>query len=863
MHCVAKLKLLKKDRARLNRTTQGLIQVRSYFKSSFYDEIIGDTKKALKHSQRALDFLGKEPIPVDPARLIEFKVVAELIVLRVSRMLLAKNDVSGACERLLKMVHDYKQRMGPESLVFQHYAWLAHVHESFGRLMEHSVAAKGPEYPAGLENPGSFFQAAAHYTALRRAAAIKRRNRIGTSNLPSTEALPETPSRLDVARQRFVGQPYEEFQHPLEQQKVVERSIQPDVELAKELNVQHSELIISLLHRAYKFNRGPLHRRRQLQIAASLADEHFLAGAFDLALKYYAEISHARGLGLWSKVLQHVRLRATECARNLNLSVDFVLHSLDWLSCTSGLQQQQQRETLYQEVVRQLNTLTDPDCVTLDLHLSSVLQVNARWSKKGVLPFEEPVALVASIKSHFPVPCTDLDLTVEVAGLFPNGVTKVETVRIESLAPEKDVVVAMSFGASALPLARISVVRMTCMAFGGKLVMQMLGSSSAAIVPDLTVSGRPSLVSLLPRHVPSVWLENDVIPLSVTVQVPVNEREILKSSLSIEYLDAATGGQTLTVASDGVVPVYLLTSKNHEPVPRIVIEEPIKPGGQLAISFALRVQTFGEQLFFVRFDYETSEYAASSKLAMPVKIHKPFHFKFQLLRDSMQPLSRNALAWTDRSLLVATTLENCCDVPVCVTDVTLVVEDEQACVRTTGHHQFQLGDCVLHPRAELGWCESLLIKASRAALQTWAHLVVSWRNDTLGESACVVQTRVALPQFASAPAPFVFSLEAPSTAGLGEAFDVTVKVVNHSGLSHQMVLFARERQAQQSYVLDGMKNIHFRMLPHTSWETKYRVISLVAGELPLPAFVIKSKRDNSTVEGSEKGVSVTIKKVIN
>jgi len=96
---------------------------------------------------------------------------------------------------------------------------------------------------------------------------------------------------------------------------------------------------------------------------------------------------------------------------------------------------------------------------------------------------------------------------------------------------------------------------------------------------------------------------------------------------------------------------------------------------------------------------------------------------------------------------------------------------------------------------------------------------------------------------------------------MGEAFSVTVRVANNSNVPHQMFLFTRERRVQsevQSYVLDGMKSAHFKVLPQASWEAHYRIIALVPGELPLPSFVIKSKRDNSTVEGSEKGHSVTV-----
>jgi hypothetical protein len=667
-------------------------------------------------------------------------------------------------------------------------------------------------------------------------------------------------------RQGFVGQPYEEFQHPLEQKGLAERDkgVVPDLELAKELNVSHSEQIVSLLHRAYKFNRGSLHRRRQLQIAAALADEHFLAGAHDVALNYYAEISHSRGLGHWNKVLQHVRLRAADCARILNLSPEFVLHALDWMSCSSGVKELVlQRELMYQEVLQRLNDLTT-EAVTLDLSLSSVLQLDVCWRRPeglavgGLLPFEEPVAVVVDIKSHFPVPVTDLEIVVELAG-FQTDTILSKSVKIDRIPFGKEVRVSVSFGACSVPLARVSIARIVCVAFGGKLLLQLNGDS----LPFLMVSGRPALVSILPRHVPDVWLENDIIPISVSVQIPANELDIVRSSLCLEYHDAATG-HTLPVASDGVVPVYLLSPKTHAPIPRLEVEEQIKAGESIVISFALRVVTFGDQSFFVRFDYETKDYSACTKLHIPTKVLKPFNCKFQLHRDSMQPLpARHAVAWTNRTLLIASVLENSAEVPVSVSRIDLVVEDESGCSRTSGLDQslFSIGSCLLHPNAQLAWWEALLIKASHSSPHSWAHLLVKWRNESLGESACDVVTKIPLPLFASGAAPFVFNLIAPSCAVLGEAFEVTVRLTNHSGVPHQMFLFTRERRIHsevQSYVLDGMKSSHFRVLPNSSWETTYRIISLVAGELPLPAFVVKSKRDNTTVEGSEKGVSVSV-----
>ncbi len=140
-----------------------------------------------------------------------------------------------------------------------------------------------------------------------------------------------------------------------------DKAVSVEMELAKELNVMHSELIVSALHHAYKYYRGPLHRRRQLHIACLLADEHFSAGAFDLALRFYGEISQSRGLHNWSRLLYHVRMRAAECAERLNLSVDFVRHSLALLMCTMPVSvDAAQREQRQRQALETAKSLTEP-----------------------------------------------------------------------------------------------------------------------------------------------------------------------------------------------------------------------------------------------------------------------------------------------------------------------------------------------------------------------------------------------------------------------------------------------------------------------------------------------------------------------
>ena len=367
---------------------------------------------------------------------------------------------------------------------------------------------------------------------------------------------------------------------------------------------------------------------------------------------------------------------------------------------------------------------------------------------------------------------------------------------------------------------------------------------------------------MLAQNVPNVWLENDLVPITVELRNPATEKDVIKGRLLVDFHDSATG-RTLPVASDGVLPVYLLQSHLDAAslVPHVDVECPIKPGETRLVSLALRFVTFGEQTFFLRFDYETAEYASSSKLLVPVKVHKPFSCKFQLHRDTMQPLpSRTSPAWVNRPLLVSSILENVCDVNLSIGKMALVVEDERAAQRTSGANVAQSAVELLQPHGQCTWWESLQVLEERPETHVWGHLQVHWKNLSLSPSA-EVMTKIPLPPFMASAAPFFFSLEAPATAEIGQSFNVTVRVSNNSDLPHQMFLFTRERRVHsevQSYVFDGKKSEHFKIFPRSTWEAHYKIIALVAGELPLPSFVVKSKRDNTTVEGSERGQSVTV-----
>ena len=674
--------------------------------------------------------------------------------------------------------------------------------------------------------------------------------------------MPDTPSRLDPSRQRFVGQPHDEYsQHPLESKSFMEndRSMQPDLELAKELNMPHSELIISLLHRSYKYFRGSMHRRHQLQIACALADEHFLAGDFDLALKFYAEISHSRGLHNWSEVLYHVRGRAVECARKLSLRPDFIRHALDLLSCTPREALDETRLALYKEAMEALEALEDPSFVTIDLAVSAPILLSPSWSLKAsdetagtaaaMLPFEDALVVLVRLESRLPVACADAVLEVELAGVEDGAeTTLIKSVAAVNLEADSELIVPVSFGPASYPLARVTIVQISLKTCDGKLRFQLVDPPKC---PALVVSGRPSLVSITLDEQPKVWLENDTSLVVIKLENSPQEKRLVKGTLYIDYHDLATG-RTLPVASDGVVPVYL-TNGQGDQVAHIDVGEGLDSGANILVHLGLQFETFGEQSFFVRFDYETEEYSASQKLLVHVKVNKPFQCRFQMHRDTLHPLPmRGAATWMGRTVLLSTLLENTCtDVTINVKSIQLILDDSSA--QQTSSNVI---GATLEPQTQFSWWDSFVINKI-SELQAWGCVNIIWSRQQGPE----ISTRIPLPQFSSELAPFEFSIDAPKAAVLGEPFSVLVRLANKTILPQQMFLLVRERRmnsSTQSCVFEGPKVLHFKLLPNSVWEQTFWITSLVAGDLPLPLFVLKNKRDNlnSTVEGSDQGVSV-------
>ena len=612
--------------------------------------------------------------------------------------------------------------------------------------------------------------------------------------------------------------------------------------MAKEINYPYSDMIISLLHKAYKYFRGAAHKRRILHIACLLADEHFVAGSYELALKFYSEISYSKGLKLWMSILYHVRSRAIECSKQLELHSDVVRHSLSLIRTSPKVSK---RSEIFQRALKQLSKLKEEEKIVFDMgEQGSFVEVFVDWESL-VVAFDKEVVALVTLKSFVPVKFERL--TVEL-----NSTTHVSDPMVLSKTVDEDIEIAegesktitLNFGVISVPLSKLSVAKVSLIVQNtqSKLQLQSLDPPSAV----LSIGGRQAMVQLLCKEAPDLWIENDLSRVCLAIANGSNEQslDILRGRLIVEYHDAVTG-RTVPVSNDLAIPLLLQTKEMGETnkVDIGIIEK----GQTVEVEFLLQFVKFGDHNITIRLDYETSDYITSSKLALSAKVHRPFQMKFQFHRDTMHAIpSRNCVMWVGRNTMVSMCLENLCSVPLEVSSMECEFADTE-CLKKRSKNVFPT--TVLEPHTQFTWWESFEV-LSMKSMGDHGSAVIKWKR----ENGLDIVTKYKLPSFQSV-------LDSPSSAYIGESFQVIVRVVNHSNLSHQMFLFTRERRLNaevQGYVFTGPKTLHFTILPKCVWEAKYLVVPLLVGELPLPSFVIKSKRDNSTVEGSDQGRTLSV-----
>ena len=242
---------------------------------------------------------------------------------KLCKLRLETYNLQNAMDTFTQFVKIFKSEVGDSQRAYEHWAWVSRQYVVFAELLEH-FGIKGALI-------GRLYQSAATYMKTRKAAFQRASNSVHleTETIQAyANQLPDNLSKIDSKRQVFIGQYLVDIEHPLdalEHKSAVHENLSV-TSLAKERNVNHSELIIGFLTRAYTFFEE--HNRAKLSTVALIALERYHEGQFDKALKFYERmIPEFRREG-WYSLLAMPLHASIECAKSLGLTKELIYYSL-------------------------------------------------------------------------------------------------------------------------------------------------------------------------------------------------------------------------------------------------------------------------------------------------------------------------------------------------------------------------------------------------------------------------------------------------------------------------------------------------------------------------------------------------------
>ncbi|GAA5919086.1 hypothetical protein JCM1841_003742 [Sporobolomyces salmonicolor] len=276
--------------------------VRYDYKLGLFSEMRGEMEVSLKHYEDCYDtlidmFAQPDLLVPRTKRWAEGKVLADCLTVKIAKMYLYLNEPSRALAQLNRHVFRFRElseswQIGEQT--FEFWSWLSKQYRLFGDLVSvalragfHLPSLRPPPTPrpapSGMAQPPSpvlvplnVLQHPGHYYYLSAVCAVERRERF-----------------------RAIQQAME-----LEQDGLGVTPATPA--LAHEAKVDHAEVIIELLTKAYEFFKAHKTKNMTFFIAAQIARAHFEGGNHEMALKFHDRIAKNYRRDRWRDILDSI-----------------------------------------------------------------------------------------------------------------------------------------------------------------------------------------------------------------------------------------------------------------------------------------------------------------------------------------------------------------------------------------------------------------------------------------------------------------------------------------------------------------------------------------------------------------------------
>ncbi|KAI9511510.1 Gryzun, putative trafficking through golgi-domain-containing protein [Russula earlei] len=292
--------------------------VRYEYKMACFAEFRGEFEVALKHYQDAysslLTMFGSTVIlPPRTKRWAEAKVLVDCISLKVCKLYLYNNEHALALSQHTihtRRFSDFSRGWGIGEESYEFWSWIARQHRAFAELLEHgtNVTLVLPIHKPVLPGPSPAPPGLAELDALR------------VLGLNPANAL-QHPGFYYYAAARATERRREQFLALLE---TIEASGSTFPGFANEKKVDHLGIVVELYTKAYELfkkhsplSNGHGHGRLTLRIVGRIAETYYMAGKFDMAVRFFERIAKTYRQERWGAMLRPLLTTWYKCAQQL------------------------------------------------------------------------------------------------------------------------------------------------------------------------------------------------------------------------------------------------------------------------------------------------------------------------------------------------------------------------------------------------------------------------------------------------------------------------------------------------------------------------------------------------------------------
>lgn len=322
---------IKSHREHLNKTTHQYLFVRHQFKMAFLSELKNDNRTAHIHYAQAYTNLLE--LRVVETNVFEIKTVAGFIVYKLCRLLFAMNQPRDAINQFRTHIDEFKPKVGPKDLAFQHHAWLSKQFSMFGEVFQEAIRLGLPAVQT--MHPGYYYEQAAKHAVDRKLSAVELCQ--GVDKYPENDPLSGWES-MEFYGQRPWRAGILSAQPP---DLVREKEGFIALKYNEKFKVSHSTIIIGLLGSAiteFKTYRCPRMRRH---LVIQMADEYYSSKDYGKALTLLSHMLWDYRSEAWSRLLSSLLSRALCCAyltASINDYIDIALEACAKFSHTRQIQ---------------------------------------------------------------------------------------------------------------------------------------------------------------------------------------------------------------------------------------------------------------------------------------------------------------------------------------------------------------------------------------------------------------------------------------------------------------------------------------------------------------------------------------------